>query len=74
MARVLSEFQWIVDIPILCPKCGEETVEKVARLVSRDTLACRKCQHDIDLSDHRVMIQEFADLCGKYGRTPEESH
>ena len=74
MDHVRSEFQWIVNLPIPCPKCGQETAEKVARLVSLDTLTCRKCRHDIDLSDHRVMIQEFADLCGKYGRTPGENH
>ncbi len=71
---IRSEFQWIVDLPIPCPECNKETPDTVARLVKLDTLPCRGCGHNIDLSDHRVMIQEFADLCGKYGRKPGEDH
>ena len=45
---IRSEFQWIVDLPIPCPKCDKETPETVARLVTRDTLPCRCCGQDID--------------------------
>ncbi len=71
---IRSELQWIVDLPIPCTKCDKEMLETVARLITLKTLPCRGCGHDIDLSNHRVMIQEFADLCGKYGRKPGENH
>jgi len=61
-----SDPAWIADLPISCPECGQETRERVGRLVTLDTLPCRGCGHDIDLGDKRVAIQEFADLCRKY--------
>ena len=55
---------WLIDAPIPCPTCGNETVAKIAVLKGRDAIYCSYCETEIDLTDRgcRAFIEELSDV------------
>jgi len=58
---------WLIDAPILCPKCGAEAVAKLALLKARNAIGCRSCGTAIDLTNPgtRAFIEELSSVLAR---------
>lgn len=52
-------------VGLLCPECGEQSFEPLARLHQRHKMICRHCWRRISLGDepNRVFIQQTIRFC-----------
>jgi hypothetical protein len=64
-----SELNWVIQVPLRCPHCREESVEMLGCLIEYDKLACNRCGGLINLAtdEWRAYLKECADALGKIG-------
>ena len=54
-----------LQISLLCPKCGQQSVEPLSGLDGRYAKACRHCNGRITLTDenNRILIEQLVKIC-----------
>jgi len=61
-----SNLLQVVRLPLPCPRCEEEGMETIARLIGHDELPCSFCGEPIDLTaeEWRAYVNEIAEALG----------
>jgi hypothetical protein len=66
-----THLRWIVQIPVLCRRCGRKGIDHVANLTGRDEFPCAHCSEPINLTsaEWRAYINQFEEALGHIDST-----